>query len=87
MTELRVTWQYGEKTILAKRCDISPQYFSDLLCGRRRTLPELGKTIEKNAADMGIHLSMVDMMFPHESSNPLLNAKPTTHPQLINRKS
>ncbi len=72
---LRVHWQRGEKVALAARCDISPQYMSDLLCGRKRAIPELGLKLEEQAKAMGIHLTKEDMMFPHDSRNPLMNIK------------
>ncbi len=73
MSGLRTKWERGEKVALAARADISPQYLSDLLCGRKRALPELGKVIEEKAREMGLYLSKIDLMFPHESSNPLMN--------------
>lgn len=72
---LRVYWQRGEKVALAARCDVSPQYLSDLLCGRKRAVPEMGVKIEEAAKAMGIHLTKEDVMFPHDSKSPLMNTK------------
>ena len=73
--ELRVSWRRGEKVALAARCKITPQHLSDLLCGRKRAKPETAESIEEVARAMGLHLSRNDVMYPHDSTNPLMNTK------------
>ena len=70
--QLRLVWAYGEKKELARRCDITPQYLSDILSGRKRALPELALEIERHAKHMGLHITRDDVMYPTKSNNPLI---------------
>ena len=89
MTDKRLEWKWGEKTLLANRSGISPQYLSDILAGRKGAHPELAIRIEDAARDMGLYISRMDVVFPKESSNPLMNAalqKHLRHVKYLNKK-
>lgn len=71
-TQLKLIWTHGEKSILARACGISPQYLSDILSARKRALPELAEKIEAESRKMGLYISRNDVMYPHQSTNPLI---------------
>ena len=70
--QLRLVWAYGEKKELARRCNISPQYLSDILAGRKRALPELALEVERHSKHMELHITRDDVMYPEKSANPLI---------------
>lgn len=73
---LRTTWEPGEQAELARRCGISRQWINDLIHGRANAhaSPDLARTIEKEATKMGLALSRTDVLYPEESTNPLIKA-------------
>jgi len=74
-TQMKLFWDRGEKTALAKRCDMSPQYLGDILAARKRAYPELAAKIESEAKKMGLFITRMDLMYPGESTNPLLKGE------------
>jgi len=69
---LRAEWAHGEKAELARRCKIGQNNLNDLISGRRGISAELAANIETEAQGMGLALSRLDLLYPHESTNPLL---------------
>ena len=72
MEPLRTVWQPGDKTALAKGSGISIQYLSDIIHGRYRATPERAVQIEAAARVLGLRLDRLDVLYPHESGNPLI---------------
>ena len=72
---LRVHWEYGEKQVLCAKAGISASLLSDFLCGRRRATPEMAEKIEEIANGMGVYITRLDLMYPHQSKSPLMNIK------------
>lgn len=70
---LRVYWVRGEKGRLARKAGITQQHLGNILSGRNRAKPDMARRIARAAKAMGIHLSLTDLLFPHESVNPLMN--------------
>jgi len=69
----RITWAKGEKAELARRCNISQQYLTDILRGRKQSRASaLAAVIAAQAQEMGLALSRLDVLYPDESISPLL---------------
>lgn len=62
-------WQHGQKAELARRVGISLQHLSDILNGRKRATPERAKQIVKAAFDMGVSLSLYDLLYPDDAGS------------------
>ena len=71
MTDL-YTWKYGQKSELARRSGVQKSYLCDILKGRQRATPENAVTISNEAHKMGLALDRLDLIYPHESTNPLI---------------
>jgi len=71
--QLKLSWERGEKTALAERCNLSPSYLSDILSGRKRASHDAAARISREAEAMGLHISRLDVLYPHESRNPLIS--------------
>jgi len=70
-------WLPGYKTELAKRSGVSLSYLCDVLRGRKRATPENATRIAAEAQSMGLMLERLDLLYPHESTNPLIDVTPT----------
>lgn len=70
--QLRLYWSYGDKAELARRCQITSPYLSDILAGRTRAAPNLALRLEQQASHMGLHISRDDVAYPRKSNNPLI---------------
>jgi hypothetical protein len=68
------TWKYGDKRKLAALAEISPQYLSDILCGRKSATTSLAPRITAGAEQLGYHLTLLDVLYPEDSTNPLIGA-------------
>ena len=71
---MRDQWQRGDKAQLAKLADISQPYLQDILTGRRGVSASMAAKIECCAHQLSIGLSRVDLLYPVESTNPLMEA-------------
>lgn len=69
---MRDTWYFGERKRFAHSCGISQQYLNDIIHGRKRALPELAAEMERVAAEYGLALTRMDVMYPNESKSPLI---------------
>lgn len=67
MASTKKTWQHGDRVRLANTVGISKQYLSDLLCRRKRALPELARSLSFHAALLGYSTTRNDWMYPAES--------------------
>ncbi len=68
-------WKKGQQAELAARCKISRQYLNDVIRGRRRASAPAARNIERESSKMeGIYLSRLDVIYPEESTNPLITA-------------
>lgn len=63
-------WQHGQKAELARRVGISIQYLSNILNGYKRATPDRAKAIVAAAMDMGISLSLYDLIYPEDAEDP-----------------
>lgn len=70
--EKRTQWYRGEQAMFARTVGVSDQYLCDILHCRKRALPELAKKIEALAEQQGLALTANDLMFPHDSTSPLI---------------
>lgn len=71
----RKYWKRGEKSALAASCGMSRPYLSGILNGTRKVSPAMADTIAKKAAEMGLDLIRIDLLYPEESTNPLLHSR------------
>ena len=62
-------WKHGEKSALALRLGISPQYLSNILNGRNTPDAALAERIEIESAG---RINRLDVLYPAKSSNPLI---------------
>ena len=65
-------WERGDKVKLARNCNLSKSYICDVLKGRKRATPENATTIANEARKMGKILDRLDLIYPQESTNPLI---------------
>jgi hypothetical protein len=65
-------WQHGDKIQIANACEISPQYLTDIIKARKGARVDLAKRIVNAASELGYSLSLMDVIDPKESSNPLI---------------
>jgi len=65
-------WKYGDKQEVAHQAGITPQRLSAILRGTSRPSPELAARIEVAAAQFGITLTRLDLLYPQESANPYM---------------
>jgi len=65
-------WKHGQKAELARAAGVSPAYLGDILKGRRRATPENAILLSNAAREMGLSLDRLDLIYPHESTNPLI---------------
>ena len=66
------SWGAGQKTKLAAASGVQLSYLVDILRGRRRATPENAATISTQAHLMGLDLDRMDLIYPRESLNPLI---------------
>ena len=66
---MKDSWKHGEKSALASRLGISPQYLSNILNGRHTPDAALAERIETESAG---RINRLDVLYPAKSSNPLL---------------
>ena len=71
MTDL-YTWKRGQKAELARRSGMAKSYLCDILKGRKRATPENAARISNEAHRMGLALDRMDLIYPYESTNPLI---------------
>ena len=60
-------WKWGQKSELARRAGISPQYLSDILNCRARASRELAEKLEKVSNEMKIFIEKAHFMNPQEA--------------------
>jgi DNA-binding XRE family transcriptional regulator len=67
-------WERGQKSRLAERVGVSRQNLCEIIKGRRGATTDLAILIERESAKMGIPISRLDVLYPKESTNPLIEA-------------
>lgn len=65
-------WQHGDKRKVAKAAGISPQYLTDILKGRKAATTKLAPKIVDAARKLEYSLSLLDVLYPSDSANPLI---------------
>lgn len=49
----KTSWAFGDKSELARRAGISPQYLSDIIAGRKTCSSRLGTLLAKHSMALG----------------------------------
>ena len=75
MIELHKTWSRGQKAELARRCEITTAYVTDIFKKRKTPSPELAKKISEEAWKMGLKIDRLDLLYPRETENPLFSGE------------
>ena len=68
---MREKWKRGQKSEIARRAGITTAFVSSITTGLKNASPKRAKQLQQIAGMLGLSTSVLDWLYPTESSNPL----------------